>query len=102
MSISDERLAHLLVHPSHINPRYELPGIVTELQALRAAAKVRAIRGDGPTHCHREGGCIRAADDETCGNEGQCSILIDIYTYQDAAIREALAATPAATGGEKE
>ena len=37
------------------------------------------------THCHAQHGCIRAFEDETCGEQGQCSIVLDI----DAAVAQA-------------
>lgn len=31
-----------------------------------------------PTRCHAQHGCIRAFEDETCGNEGQCTVFLAV------------------------
>ena len=50
MSISDERLAHLIAHP-YLAPNRELKSMLTELQSHRAASQARALssgEGDVP------------------------------------------------------
>lgn len=36
------------------------------------------------TACHMEGGCIRAFEDETCGDQGQCSIVLAVLAEREA------------------
>jgi hypothetical protein len=35
------------------------------------------------TACHAEGGCIRAYEDDTCGEEGQCTIYLAILAAKE-------------------
>lgn len=57
----------------------EAPFYASEAEAIAAWNRRAATSpaGDRPlTPCHSEGGCIRAYEDDTCGEQGQCSIVL--------------------------
>jgi len=39
------------------------------------------------THCHKEGGCIRAFEDDTCGEHGQCSIVLAVLAERERCVK---------------
>lgn len=124
MSISDERLAALLAafddsRPhEHVASAAEVRAALTELQSLRAAAKVRAIReGDGEalslngfaetlTSTMEARSITVRGLSETLGIDK--SAISRMRTGKPVEARHFIAmwnwvaATPAATGGEKE
>ncbi|MCW5720764.1 MAG: hypothetical protein KIS86_06440 [Devosia sp.] len=57
---------------------------------IATSEEYRAVKLHLPkTVCHQEGGCIRAFEDDTCGEQGQCSVVLVASEAYERGVRDA-------------